>query len=283
MEDLFVQKSIEMNAPIEKVWKVLTEPEFTTQWIKKGWEAAGGESMTISSDWKPGSEVQWKNKDGAVLVKGNVTALNPYRLIRFTMFDVNSKGEFAVSDDGITYELAEHGDTTRLNVRQGDFSVMKEAKKYYEQTNKIWEGALAAIKALAETIGNVAEQPTCGSGLSSNSILPARFSEVIESMAENLELHMETLDLEDPNAKLEFGIYQQLAREHRDIAARLMALAVKMYSQYDLPLAKHDEQKLSNPKIAKAFTTFTDIEEELIALLKKHIQRDKKILEDAAV
>lgn len=283
MDDLFVQKSIEINAPIEKVWKALTESEFTKQWIKEGWGTAGGEGMMIFSDWKPGSEVVWRNSDGAVLIKGNITALNPYRVIHFTVFDVNSKEEFPRSNDGITFELTDRDNFTTLSVRQGNFSGMKEGRKYQEKTNEIWERALPKIKSLAEAIGDIAEQPTCGRGLSSSSILPARFSEVIESLAENLELHMETLDLEDPNAKLEFGVYQQLAREHRDIAARLMAVAVKMYSQYDLPLAKHDENKLSNPKIVEAFKAFTDLEEELVMSLQKHIQADKKILAEAMV
>jgi uncharacterized protein YndB with AHSA1/START domain len=283
MEDLFVQKLIEINAPIEKVWKALTESEFTKQWIKEGWATPGDEGMIISSDWKPGSEVLWKSSDGAVLVKGNITSLNPYRLIHFTVRDVSSKEEFSDRDDGITYELTERNNFTMLSVKQGDFSIMKEGRKYYEKTNEIWERALPKIKALAETIGDIPEEPTCGSGLSSSSILPARFSEVIESMAENLELHMETLDLEDPNAKLEFGVYQQLAREHRDIAARLMAVAVKMYSQHDLPLARHDENRLSNPKIVEAFKAFTGLEEELVTSLQKHIQADKKILVEATV
>jgi hypothetical protein len=199
------------------------------------------------------------------------------------VFDVNSKEEFPVAMTVITYELSGRDNLTMLSVRQGDFSVMKAGRKYHKKASEIWERALPKIKALAETIGDIAEQPTCGRGLSSSSILPARFSEVIESMAENLELHMETLDLEDPNAKLEFGVYQQLAREHRDIAARLMAVAVKMYSQYDLPLARHDENKFSNPKIAEAFKAFTDLEEELVMSLQKHIQADKKILAEATV
>lgn len=279
MEKLFVVKSIKINAPAEVVWKTLTEAELTKEWIEEGWGKAGVEDMILSSDWKTGSEVMWKNKRGTVLAKGNVAAINPYKLLRFTVFDMNSTEKFTINpEDGITYELTEEGSHTTLMVRQGDFSVMKEGEEYYKKTDEIWERALPKVKELSETNKNVEEQPTCGRGLAQTSVLPARFSEVIAALAENLELHMETLDMKDPNAKLEYNAYQRLAREYRTIASRLMATAVDMYGYYDLPMARHDEEKLANPKIAEAFMNFTRLEEELILLLKKHLTTDKKIL-----
>lgn len=284
MATLFVVKSIEINAPADKVWKILTEQEFIKQWVEEGWKKAGVEDMTIFSDWKPGNKVLWKNKSGDVLlVEGSITALNPYKLLRFTVFDVRSKEKFSVSEeDGITFKLAEQNGYTMLEVRQGDFSVMKEGKKYHQQTDEIWERVLPKVKALTEANTEAEEQPTCGKGLAANSVFLARFSEVITSMAENLELHMETLDLNDANARLEYKVYQNLASEHRDIASRLMATAKEMYSCYDLPMGKHDESKLSNPEIGDAFKKFTSLEVELIALLQKHMKTDKKILAEIA-
>jgi len=57
-----------------------------------------------------------------------------------------------------------------------------------------------------------------------------------------------------------------------------MATAVKMYSYYDLPIAAHDDAKLSNPEIAATFIKFTKLEEGLITLLQNHIKADKTIL-----
>lgn len=279
MEKLFVIKSIKINAPAEVVWKTLTEPELTKEWIEEGWGSAGIEDMILSSDWKTGSAVLWKNKHGTVLIKGNVTALNPYKLLRFTVLDVNSNEKFSVSqEDGITYELAEQQSYTMLNVSQGDFSVMKEGEKYYKKTAEIWERALPKVKELAEANNDADEHATCGKGLAQTSVIPARFSEVIANLAENLEIHMETLDLKDPNAKLEYDAYQSLALEYRMIASNLMATAISMYNYYDLPMAKHDEKKLSNPKVTDAFIKFTRLEEELIVQLQKHVKTDKKIL-----
>jgi uncharacterized protein YndB with AHSA1/START domain len=278
MEKLFVKRSIEIDAPVTAVWDVLTEQEYTKQWIEEGWGKEGIEEMIISSNWKLGSEVLWKNKSGSILVNGNVTALNPYKLLRFTVFDAAAQTEFLVTpEDGITYELLEQEASTIFKVRQGDFSVMNNGDRYFETTTRIWERVLPKVKSLAEANKEV-EVSTCGKGLAINAALPARFSDVIDSMAENLELHMATLDLTDPRAKLEYAAYQGLAEAYRNIASNLMTTAVKMYSYHDLPMAAHDEKKLSRPEITAAFVRFMKLKESLDILLRKQINADKEIL-----
>jgi uncharacterized protein YndB with AHSA1/START domain len=275
MEKLFVEKSIEINAEAKSIWKVLIQPEYTKEWIEIGW----GKGTSLSSDWNYGSEVLWKNSGGDVIVNGKVTSLNPYKLLRFTVRDVSSAGKFSLSDeDGITYELIERNGFTTFMVRQGDFSVMKEGEKYRDKTDEIWNKVMPKVKELAEADQSSGDPPTCGKGLAENSVLPARFSEIMASMAENLELHMHTLDFDDPNAKLEHDAYEKLVKEHKDIATRLMTAAHTMYSYYNLPSARHDEDKLSNPAIGAAFKRFNNLEEELTAMLKKRMKKDKRIL-----
>jgi uncharacterized protein YndB with AHSA1/START domain len=279
MEKLFIEKSIEINAPIEKVWKILTDYEFTKQWVKQGWGKIGIVNMNVYSDWKPGSEVLWKKETGTVLVSGKVTKLNPYKLLHFTAFDVNNNEKFiSKEEDGITYKFNEQKGNAILTVRHGNFAVLREGKKNYENTKKVWDAVLPKIKELAEADMDAEEVPTCGKGLAENSTLPARFSELIAAMAENLELHTKTLDLSDGNARLENEVYEKLVKTQRDIAARLMTLAGEIYSYYDLPIAKHDEKKLSDPKIAEAFKNFTLLEQELIIMLNKRRRREEKIL-----
>jgi hypothetical protein len=47
------------------------------------------------------------------------------------------------------------------------------------------------------------EQQTCGKGLADRSVLPAKISELMAAMVENLEAHQETLDVTDENGKRE--------------------------------------------------------------------------------
>jgi len=88
MEKLFVNKTIKINAPASKVWNALTRSEYTDQWAL---EFTGGAEFHIDSDWKLGSPVIWTGQDGSVIVQGNVTALEPQKFLRFTVFDVRGE------------------------------------------------------------------------------------------------------------------------------------------------------------------------------------------------
>ena len=121
MEKLFVNKTIEINAPNSKVWNALTRREYTDQWAL---EFTGGAEFHIESDWKLGSAVLWIGQDGSVIVQGNVTALEPQKFLRFTVFDVRGEKTPITEEDGITYELTEQNGKTLLRLSQGDFSAM---------------------------------------------------------------------------------------------------------------------------------------------------------------
>jgi uncharacterized protein YndB with AHSA1/START domain len=148
MGKLFVDKTIEIHAPAAKVWKVLTKNDHTDEWAFLF--SRGGPQFRIESDWTLGSCVLWKGQDGSVIVEGNVTALEPNKLLHFTAFDVRGERPPVTEEDGITYELTEHNGTTTLRVQQGDFSVMDEGEKYCRLSAAIWERVLPKIKALAE-------------------------------------------------------------------------------------------------------------------------------------
>jgi uncharacterized protein YndB with AHSA1/START domain len=147
MPKLFVEKTIEINAPASKVWDVLTSPEHTREWAP---EFSGGAAFHIESDWKLGSPVLWKGQDGNVIVEGKVTALEPNTFLRFTVFDVRGEKPPVTEEDGITYELTEHAGKTTFRLFQGDFSVMAEGEKYHHLSAEVWDRVLPKVKVLAE-------------------------------------------------------------------------------------------------------------------------------------
>jgi hypothetical protein len=122
------------------------------------------------------------------------------------------------------------------------------------------------------------EQPTCGQGLAENAPLPAKLAELTASLAENLEAHLRTLDLDDEDARREHEVYQELARRHRDAAARLAAAAEQMAAQRDLPMGRHDPAALASPEVAGAFRRFVDRKQELLALLQRQLDQDRRML-----
>lgn len=149
MSKLFVDKSIRINSPTSEVWKVLTNREYTAEWAS---EFSGGSPFHIESDWMMGSPVFWKNSDGKTIVEGNVTALEPGKLLRFTVFDVRSERPPVIEEDGITYQFSEEEGKTTLHVLQGDFSVMPEGEKYRDMSAETWDRVLPKVKDFAERI-----------------------------------------------------------------------------------------------------------------------------------
>ncbi len=147
MEKLFVNKTIEINASASIVWNALTRREYTDQWAL---EFTGGAEFHIESDWNLGSPVLWTGQDGSVIVQGNVTALEPQKFLRFTVFDVRGEKPSVTEEDGITYELAEQNGKTLLRISQGDFSAMAEGEKYRNLSAEIWNRVLTKVKELAE-------------------------------------------------------------------------------------------------------------------------------------
>ena len=124
----------------------------------------------------------------------------------------------------------------------------------------------------------MADQPTCGKGLAENAALPEKLAELITSVAEVLELHMRALDRKDPAAAREYEAYATLVKEHRAVGAQLQATAQRMAGYRDLPMGRHDQNVMSDPKAFAGFERLVSIRQELLELLNRTAQRDDKIL-----
>ena len=122
------------------------------------------------------------------------------------------------------------------------------------------------------------EEQTCGQGLAEHSVLPAQLAEVTEAMADNLQAHMQTLELDDPAARQEHAVYLRLAEEQRQAAGRLRAIAGEMAAARDLPMGRHDPQALSSPEVADAFRHFVKAKQELLATLQGMAEQDERLL-----
>lgn len=149
MNKLFVDKTIEIEAPAAKVWEAITKKEYTEKWAVEF--SSGGPQFYLDSNWKLESPVLWKGQDDTVIVEGNVTAVEKNKLLRYTVFDVRSPERPAVTeDDGITFQLSEKNGKTTLHILQGDFSAMTDGEKYRDMSADIWDKVLPKIKTLAE-------------------------------------------------------------------------------------------------------------------------------------
>ncbi|HVX52439.1 MAG TPA: SRPBCC domain-containing protein [Chitinophagaceae bacterium] len=146
---LIVENTIAINAPAEKVWNLLVNPQQTKKYMF-GCEA--------TSDWAVGSPLLWKGVyEGSemIFVKGNIVAIQPGKLLVYTVFDPNNTAIPDVPENylTVTYALAEDNSITTLTVSQGDFATVAQGEKRYKETynnGEGWNPILVQIKALAE-------------------------------------------------------------------------------------------------------------------------------------
>jgi hypothetical protein len=143
-----------------------------------------------------------------------------------------------------------------------------------------WDRVRANVKSRQRRTKEVRveEQSTCGMGLAEHAVLPAKLGELAASVAENLEVHVKALDLQDRNAEREHVAYVSLAKQHREIAAQLEAMANEMAGYRELPMGKHDEKAMSEPRVLEAFERFVKVKQELLVLLQKQAEQDQSML-----
>jgi hypothetical protein len=122
------------------------------------------------------------------------------------------------------------------------------------------------------------QEQTCGRGLAEHAALPATLAEVTEAMADNLQLHMAALELDDPAARMEHGLYLRLVEEQRQAAARLRLVGEEMAGARDLPMGAHDEQAMASPAVAEAFRRFVRARQELVGVLQAQLDGDQRLL-----
>jgi hypothetical protein len=125
------------------------------------------------------------------------------------------------------------------------------------------------------------EEPlTCGQGLASRSVLPAKLGELLAALAQILEAHMRALDPADAGARTELDAYAKLVTGHQDIADRVSALARQMAEYRDLPVAAHNEDAMSDGMAHRAFERFVRLEQELTTLLQEQLREDQSMLRE---
>lgn len=146
MESQRIKKSIEINAPKEKVWDVLLQDKFTRVWY-----AEFSEGSHAETDWKVGSKVVFTDSSESGLV-GKVMVNKPHEIISVEYQglvmagkeDYESDDAKAVKGGRETYQLSEKDGVTRVSI-EADMSA-----EYFESMSVAWDKALLKIKTLSE-------------------------------------------------------------------------------------------------------------------------------------
>jgi uncharacterized protein YndB with AHSA1/START domain len=140
MADYVATAETEIDAPRDKVWTALTDPQQIKEYM------FGSEVVT---DWKQGSPIVWKGEyeGNKYEDKGEIVEIEPERRLKVTHFSPLSGQEDRPENyHTLLYELEERGGKTHVSLSQ-DNNASKEAAEHSEAN---WERMLAGLKQVAE-------------------------------------------------------------------------------------------------------------------------------------
>ena len=106
--------SIKLNAPINRIWNVLTKPELVKQW------QYGSDLIT---DWNVDSEIRFRTEwEGQIFEQwGKVLEIVPQKLIRYSLFAPRPDLEDIPENYFVmNYILSEENGCIRLDIIQED-------------------------------------------------------------------------------------------------------------------------------------------------------------------
>jgi uncharacterized protein YndB with AHSA1/START domain len=105
MSETMKTRTAYINAPVDQVWRALTDPELTVQYV-------GGR---VQSTWRPGDEVVYLAPDSdARLLEGHIIEIEPLRRLRLRSRWLFAPELAADKPHRETFELEALGNVTRL-------------------------------------------------------------------------------------------------------------------------------------------------------------------------
>ena len=123
----------------EKLWRALTEPEFTRQfWM----------GTTQESEWTPGAAWRIAKPDGSAADSGEVLEIEPHKRLVLKWQNHLFPELTAEGFSRMTYEIEEKGDAVKLTVTH---IMEKSDSKFIKAVSTGWPMILASLKSLLET------------------------------------------------------------------------------------------------------------------------------------
>jgi uncharacterized protein YndB with AHSA1/START domain len=123
----------------EKLWRALTEPEFTRRYWCATWQEC---------EWKPGASWKIMIPDGRVADSGEILEIEPPRRLVLKWRNEFKPELRAEGYSRLTYELEPLGESVKLTVIH---EMDKPGSKFIEAVSGGWPAILASLKSLLET------------------------------------------------------------------------------------------------------------------------------------
>jgi uncharacterized protein YndB with AHSA1/START domain len=140
-----IEQEVLIDAPLEVVWKVVTEPEHVAGWF----------SDAAVIDLRPGGEatLTW---DEHGTFRGRVERVEAPNLVAFTWARPAGEEPREGNSTLVEFTLTDEGGRTRLRVVESGFSKLdgsdEEKTKYAEGNTEGWKQELGELAAYAPTL-----------------------------------------------------------------------------------------------------------------------------------
>jgi uncharacterized protein YndB with AHSA1/START domain len=140
MENAIAKAQVEINAPAEKVWDALTNPEIIKQYLF---------GTNAVSDWKVGSPITytgvWEGKE--YKDKGTILEIVPNKKLVSTYWSgMSGKADVPENYQKVSYELEEADGKTTLTITQENNPSAQSA----EHSGDNWKMVLGKMKEILE-------------------------------------------------------------------------------------------------------------------------------------
>ncbi|WNS76668.1 SRPBCC domain-containing protein [Bacillus sp. DTU_2020_1000418_1_SI_GHA_SEK_038] len=139
---LIVKDKIKIQASSEKIWEVLINPKYVSQWDELP-EDYPQEDMTL------GSEVVWELPNGGKSITQIIKAEENKELI-IALNVTNWIVKPSVGEVAYHYKIVNNGNHSVLEIEIGDFSLLQNGQMYYDASVEFASMAKIKIKDLAE-------------------------------------------------------------------------------------------------------------------------------------
>ena len=137
-KSLIVQHKIRIDAPPSRVWEVLTKPAYIRQWNELPEDFGDYEISPATIIDRPWGE------------KMNVIEFDLNKNLHYNLYVAAWKHEH-VNNIGYRYSISiDESGHTWLGIEIGDFAILEEGSKYYDESFIFGQTASQKIKELAE-------------------------------------------------------------------------------------------------------------------------------------
>jgi uncharacterized protein YndB with AHSA1/START domain len=137
-KSLIVENNIRIEAPVTRVWEILTRPEYIRQWDDLPEDFGDYEIH-------PATIIEWPGYSRMKVVEFELN-----KKLRYSLY-VPSWNDESITNIGYTYSLSvDDNGYTWLSIEVGDFAILTEGDKYFNESITFGETASQKIKELAE-------------------------------------------------------------------------------------------------------------------------------------